>query len=120
MPMDQSITELTSVEELNRNQVLLRGRLAAAAEPRVLPSGDELVSFRLIVDREGGAGGSSRRRVDTIDCAAWTARTRRSVLAWNAGEVVEIEGALRRRFRRMDGRTVSRVEIEVTRARRVR
>lgn len=102
----------------HRNDVVLRGRMAAAAESRDLPSGDVVVSFRVIVDRERGE--DSRRRVDTIDCAAWTSRAQRSALAWQAGDLVEVTGALRRRFRRADGGAISRVEVEVDRARRVR
>jgi single-strand DNA-binding protein len=100
------------------NHVVLRGRMAAAAESRDLPSGDVVVTFRVIVERDRGE--DTRRRVDTIDCAAWTTRAQRSALAWRAGDLVEVRGALRRRFRRAEGGAVSRVEIEVDRARRVR
>jgi single-strand DNA-binding protein len=38
-----------SVAVIDRNDVVLRGRLSAPAELRTLPSGDALISFRLIV-----------------------------------------------------------------------
>src|SRR5690606_28639396 len=62
------------------NQVLLRGRLADVAEQRILPSGDEIVSFRLIVDRSATARRRSRQLVDTFDCSVWTARLRTRAL----------------------------------------
>ncbi|MDQ4008243.1 MAG: single-stranded DNA-binding protein [Actinomycetota bacterium] len=101
------------------NAVSLSGRLAAEPEARDLPSGDLLLTFRLVVDRPA-VPGDRRRRVDTIDCAAWSGRVQRSVRAWSAGDVVSVEGQLRRRFRRGDAGATSRVEVEVTRARRAR
>jgi len=99
------------------NTVCLLGRLAADPEPRDLPSGDLLLTFRLVVDRPDTAA-RQRRQVDTIDCAAWTGRVQRSVRSWSAGDVVSVEGHLRRRFRRSEAGATSRVEVEVTKARR--
>ncbi len=101
------------------NAVTLSGRLAAQPERRDLPSGDLLLVFRLVVDRPPIAG-QQRRQVDTIDCAAWSGRVQRSVRSWTAGDTVTVEGHLRRRFRRSAGGTTSRVEVEVTKARRAR
>ncbi len=57
-----------------RNDVLLVGRLPAAASSRELPSGDVLVQFRLVIPRSGsGMDREVRPRaptVDTIDCVA--------------------------------------------------
>ncbi|MDQ3423318.1 MAG: single-stranded DNA-binding protein [Actinomycetota bacterium] len=107
-----------AVATKHRNEVVLQGRLAAAAEHRELPSGDQLLSFRIIVDRERDRT-DVPRRVDTIDCVAWSARTQRSVRGWAAGDLVSVEGAVRRRFRRSDQGPLSRVEVEVRRARRL-
>ena len=108
-----------------RNEIVLIGRLGAAAETRVLASGDEVTSFRLIVGR--AAPRRSARPapprgavVDTVDCAVWTAALRKSVCGWEAGDVVEVHGALRRRFWRAAGGPASRYEVEVVTARRVR
>jgi single-strand DNA-binding protein len=101
------------------NTVNLLGRLAADPEARDLPSGDLLLTFRVVVDRADTAAGQ-RRQVDTIDCAAWTGRVQRTVQSWSAGDVVSVEGHLRRRFRRSAGGAVSRVEVEVTKARRAK
>jgi single-strand DNA-binding protein len=103
----------------HRNLVELVGRLSGAPLERELPSGDRLVTFRLVVERPpaSGTAAASRQRVDTIDCVAWTARVRRSARAWPDGCVLEVGGSLRRRFRRSPAGTVSRVEVEVSRAR---
>lgn len=101
------------------NAVHLRGRVSAAAQERVLPSGDIIVTARLVVRRLEGAA-RHRQPVDTLDCLAWTPRMRRSLLSWEPGALVEVEGAIRRRFRRGAAGLTSRVEIEVLRSRRVR
>lgn len=101
------------------NEVRLIGRISAAPEVRTLPSGDAVTTFRVIVAR-GGGGSSSRQRVDVIDCAVWSARLRRSVSRWEADDVVEVTGAVRRRFFRAGASAASRVEVEVSGARRVR
>ncbi|HEX2175066.1 MAG TPA: single-stranded DNA-binding protein [Nocardioidaceae bacterium] len=108
-----------AAETAHVNAVTLRGRLAAEPEERDLPSGDLLLTFRLVVDRPASPG-RQRRQVDTIDCAAWSGRVQRTVRSWNAGETVTVEGHLRRRFRRSDSGPTSRVEVEVTRGRRAR
>ena len=102
-------------EDAHVNQVRLRGRVSAAPEQRELPSGDRLVTARLVVARPPGPA-RQRQPVDVLDCVAWTARAQRLVAGWQPGSVVEVEGAIRRRFRRGTGRvSSSRVEIEVAR-----
>jgi single-strand DNA-binding protein len=103
----------------HRNALELVGRLSGEPQERELPSGDRLVTFRLVVEREQrpGAAGKSRARVDTLDCVAWGARVRRNALGWQDGCTLEVAGALRRRFRRTPSGPTSRVEVEVVRAR---
>lgn len=104
------------------NEIHVVGRLAAEAVVRELPSGDVLVSFRVVVDRLAAsrAGAAARgRQVDTLDCSALRAPVRRAALRWGTGDVVELHGALRRRFWRSPGGPASRYEVEVMRARRV-
>jgi single-strand DNA-binding protein len=96
------------------NEVFLRGRLAAEAEVRTLPSGDELCAFRLTVARP--SGNRSRTKVDSIDCVTTSARVRRSVLAADPGSVVEVRGSLRRRFWRGTAGLASRYEVDVAAA----
>lgn len=95
------------------NTVLLRGRLAAAPELRTLPSGDELCSFRLTVDRPPG----SRARVDSIDCSAAGARVRRTIERARPGDELAVRGSLHRRFWRSPGGLASRYEVVVQNAR---
>jgi single-strand DNA-binding protein len=105
------------------NEVLLRGRLSGTPEERVLPSGDAVWTFRVVIGRprESEARPASRRaRVDTLECAVWSGRVRRAVAGWHDGDVVEVGGALRRRFFKAGGATVSRVEVEVARGRVIR
>jgi single-strand DNA-binding protein len=101
------------------NEVRLRGRLADRPETRRLPSGDEVVTFRLVVRRRRTRG--SQVSVDTIDCTVWGASLRRRASAWLPGDVLVVEGALRRRFWRSPQGARSRYDVEVqkvTRARR--
>lgn len=108
----------------DRNDVALRGRLAAAPQVRELPSGDEVATLRLVVGRDPRDGppqvdGKRGVTVDTLDCSAWRSPTRRQVLRWEPGDVVEVEGSLRRRFYRAGGTPVSRWDVLIRRARRV-
>ena len=94
------------------NEVHLIGRISQQPEERVLPSGDSLWTFRLVVPRSNDRS-RSRQSVDALECAVWSGRVRRSVATWSAGDLVEVSGALRRRFFRTGGGAASRVEVEV-------
>jgi single-strand DNA-binding protein len=105
------------------NEVRLAGTVSGEPERRVLPSGDELCVVRVVVPRLTQRVRSDGRRdpsVDVLDCCAWDSRPRRTVAGWRAGDEVEVSGALRRRFYRAGGSTESRVEVEISSARRVR
>lgn len=106
----------------HRNEVILVGRLASAPEQRELPSGDVLVSWRLVVDRPAVVRSDGRRgpTVDALDCVTWRKAVARTTLTWQVGETIEITGALRRRFWRSERGPVSRTEVDVLRARRIR
>src|SRR5687767_9507670 len=101
------------------NEVRLVGRLSQEPELRTLPSGDPLWTFRVVVPRSDPPS-AARATVDALDCAVWSGRSRRTVASWRAGDVVEVSGAIRRRFFRAGGGAVSRVEIEVGSARLIR
>jgi single-strand DNA-binding protein len=109
----------TSVDESADNAVFLRGRLAADPLTRELPSGDEILTFRLTVDRPSDDA-ESRSRVDSIDCATVVPRARRSIERAQPGDVLEVSGALHRRFWRSSAGLGSRYEVIVSSARSAR
>ena len=111
-------------EPLMRNEVVLCGRVSMVADERSLPSGDTVLATRVVVDRPAprrarSGSGRTRQPVDAIDCVAWTARVRQTIRRWQPGDQVWVKGAIRRRFYRIDGRPVSRVEVEISEARRL-
>jgi single-strand DNA-binding protein len=103
------------------NEVRLLGRLAADPQLRELPSGDTVWNLRVVVERRVLPGKAKpRQRVDSLECAVWSGRLKKQVEKWEAGDVVEVDGALRRRFFRAGGATASRVEVELTGGRIIR
>lgn len=122
----EAATDPDSEGSAHVNEVRLVGRLAVAPVQKDLPSGDALVSFRLVVERDAKArrsaanGGSSRSpTVDTLDCSAWRRDVQRILARAAPGEVLEVSGALRRRFWRTGAGAASRSEVEVLRVRRL-
>ncbi|MEU0315995.1 single-stranded DNA-binding protein [Nocardioides sp. NPDC006273] len=101
------------------NEVRLIGRLSLAAEERELPSGDQLTAFRVVVNRPRDKRRGSRVQIDALECHTWIARVRRAAMTWQVGDVVEVNGSLRRRFFKTGGRLQSMTEVEVLSARRV-
>lgn len=102
------------------NEVRLVGRLSAPPELREMPSGDLMMSFRLVVERSGARKKATPRAptVDTIDCAAWRKDVQRTLRAATPGDLLEVGGALRRRFWRSPSGPSSRSEVEVSSLRR--
>jgi single-strand DNA-binding protein len=80
---------------------------------RVLPSGDEMCSFRVTVRRPPGG----RVRVDSVDCATMAPRVRRTLDRAEPGDEIEVTGSLHRRFWRSPAGLASRYEVEVQTAR---
>jgi single-strand DNA-binding protein len=115
--MAASAQQQAAVESVN--EVRLVGRVSRAPEERVLPSGDSLWSFRVVVPRAERTSGS-RHQVDAVDCCVWSGRVRRSVASWRADDIVEVSGAVRRRFFRTERGAASRFEIEVSAGRLIR
>jgi single-strand DNA-binding protein len=79
----------------------------------MLPSGDEVVSFRLVVPRSTAAKRRYKQQVDTIECSAWSARLRRFVRRLDAGDEVVVTGELRRRFTRGAHGPLSWVNVDL-------
>ena len=101
------------------NEVRIVGRISQWPVERVLPSGDVVWTFRVVVARPMGAA-QSRQQVDALDCAAWSARARRSVATWCVDDVVEVSGSVRRRFFRAGNGAASRFEVEMAGGRVIR
>lgn len=113
LPANDVIADPQSARDEPVNLVRLRGRVTTAPEQRTLPSGTAIVTFRISVGRGvSPMTSSSKQTVDWVDCAAWGGRVRRSALGWAVGDVVEVEGALRRRFYRGANGTATRLEVE--------
>lgn len=122
-PAPGAATGAEPPELLTRNEVLLVGRVAAPAQERTLPSGDVIATWRLVVDRpptrRPRPPSGRTATVDTLDCVAWAAGTRRTARGMAAGDLVAVQGALRRRFWRVGAAAVSRHEVEVATVKRL-
>ena len=88
------------------NDLLLRGRVSAQATSKELPSGDKVVEFRLIITR------TEREGVDTLDIAAWSAKSRKIALTLQGDEWIEVSGSIHRRFWQSATGVASRWQIE--------
>jgi len=117
-PTMDKASEGTDLASVAVNEVRLVGRLSRDPELRVLPSGDQMWTFRVVVPRS--PGGRTKQSVDVLDCAVWGGRVRASVASWTADDVVEVAGPLRKRFFSSGGGPASRVEVEVTSGRLVK
>lgn len=118
------------------SHVSVIGRLGARHQTRELPSGLEITSFTVIVDRapenkgrkgknekgavSGNSGGRGAVTVDSIACVTSRTRVRDCVDRWEPGTVVEIEGSLRRRFWRSGAGLGSAMDVDVRTMRRAK
>lgn len=111
------------VLDLACNEVALVGRVSGEPVEKELPSGDLLVIWRVVVERPPSRRpvpeGSRPVTTDTFDCVAWAAGVRRAAGAFAPGDVVRVEGALRRRFWRGATGATSKYEIEAASAKRL-
>lgn len=78
------------------NHIVVQGRVTGLDDERVLPSGDLVRAFRVAVRRPQRADGPARS--DAINCAAWSADARAVAAGLRTGDVVRVDGALRRSF----------------------
>jgi single-strand DNA-binding protein len=106
-----------TVAVIDRNDVVLRGRMSAPAELRTLPSGHPLLTFRLVVRRP--APTARGQSVDVLTCITYDRALQRRIAVWQPGDVVEVEGALQRRFWRTGSGTASVCEVNCRRGRKV-
>jgi len=106
-----------SLAVIDRNDVVLRGRLSASPELRPLPSGDTLLVFRIVVRRDNPRPRGPRS--DVITCVSLLPALQRYASAWTTDDVVEVEGALQRRFWRTPTGTAVAYEVSCRRGRKV-
>ena len=113
--MAAKVSEKKTEKELDYslNDLMLRGRVSAQAVEKELPSGDNVVEFRLIVTRLERGG------VDTLDIAAWSSKMRRSALTLKEGEWIEISGSIHRRFWSGPTGVASRWQVEAAEIARI-
>jgi len=86
--------------------VNLVGRISESAKEKTLPSGDVLVEFRLIIERD------DREGVDTLDIATWPAQLKKRALKLEEDQWVGVKGVLRRRFWKTPTGVASRWQVE--------
>lgn len=93
------------------NYVEITGRVTSVGEQIELPSGDVLTRFRVVIPREKP---TTKATVDTIDCVSFKAGVSKKAMKLSEGEVVELQGQLRRRFWQTGSGVASRMEVEVS------
>ncbi|MER7502451.1 single-stranded DNA-binding protein [Nonomuraea pusilla] len=100
---------------MDRNEVVLVGRLSAAAEEQVMPSGDTVTKWRVIVRRRwagkrpGKRGGSL---ADSIPCVTFDAATAEIVRRLEPRDRLEVRGSVRCRVYGPPGAKMFRYEVE--------
>ncbi|RCV54214.1 single-stranded DNA-binding protein [Marinitenerispora sediminis] len=95
----------------HRNEVVLVGRVTAEPSVRELPSGDQLVTWRVSVSRPP-AEQRPNQAADPITCVSFLPAIKEATRDWRIGDLVRISGALRRRFWRAPGGSASVFEVE--------
>lgn len=94
------------------NEVFLVGRVSSLAIEKILPSGDKVVEFRVVIGRTKSRG--SKKEVDSLDIAAWSATARKAALAVKVDSWVQVSGSVRRRFWRAPTGLASRWQVEAS------
>ena len=100
-----------------RNEVFLEGRVSSLPTEKLLPSGDTVTEFRIVIDRKNPKG--EKREVDTLDIAVWLAKTRKKAMTLQIDDWVSIDGAIRRRFWKAPTGLASRWQVEASQLRRL-
>jgi single-strand DNA-binding protein len=97
-----------------RNEVHVVGRMGSRITSRELPSGDVITAFSVVVDRPKSAIHGTTK-VDTIACQTSRPRLASTLSRIEPGTVIEVQGALRRRFWRAGAGLGSVMEVEAAR-----
>ncbi|MFZ4485410.1 MAG: single-stranded DNA-binding protein [Candidatus Nanopelagicales bacterium] len=110
------VSESTGIGSVN--EVRIVGRLGAQVSTKLLPSGDEITVFSIVLDRPAREVRGSTR-IDTIACVTGRPQLAGKLQGWDAGRWIEAEGVLRRRFWRAGGGLGSAMEVDVRRVKAV-
>lgn len=92
------------------NEVLLVGRLAGEVTRTPAGKGAEGTVWRLTLERQDPSGETVQ---ETFPCVSYDEDISDLAAAWKEGDLIEVQGTLRRRHWKSDsGTTLSRIEIE--------
>ncbi|MFD1542859.1 single-stranded DNA-binding protein [Nonomuraea guangzhouensis] len=97
---------------MDRNEVVLVGRLSAAPEDKPLPSGDILTKWRLIVRRPHHRSGQTM--TDSVPCATFDPEAAAFVRSLRPRDTMEIKGAFRCHVYGPTAAKIWRYEVEVS------
>jgi len=108
------VKKMSSVidEHIPINEVFLVGRVTSLAVEKLLPSGDRVVEFRVVIGRAKSRG--SKKEVDSLDIAAWSSKARKAAMGVKVDTWVQVTGAVRRRFWRAPSGLASRWQVEAS------
>jgi single-strand DNA-binding protein len=96
------------------NKVILMGNLTRDPELRSTPSGQQVASFSLAVNRTWkNASGEQQEAVDYIDCNAWGKPGEIITQYMTKGSAILVSGRLQQRSWEQEGQKRSKVEIVV-------
>lgn len=94
------------------NQVILMGNLTRDPELRQIPSGQNVVSFSLALNRSyKDASGEWQEVTDYVDCVAWAGLAERVAQYLSKGRRCMVVGRLQSRSWEQDGQKRSKVEV---------
>ncbi len=97
------------------NQVVLMGNLTRDPELRSTPSGQNVCSFSLALNRSWkGADGSQQEVTDYVDVTAWGPMGENVAKFVTKGRPVLVSGRLQSRAWEQDGQKRSKVEVVAT------
>jgi single-strand DNA-binding protein len=96
------------------NKVVLMGNLTRDPELRAIPSGQQVASFSLAVNRTWkNANGEQQEAVDYIDCNAWGKPAEIITQYMTKGSAILVSGRLQQRTWEQEGQKRSKVEVVV-------
>ncbi|WP_017559646.1 single-stranded DNA-binding protein [Nocardiopsis baichengensis] len=113
MPRIPTAPSALAARPAHRNEVLLAGRVTAEPSVRELPDGAHMVTWRISVARPAS---DARRgpQADPFTCVSFRPDIREATRGWRIGDLVQVSGSLRRRYRRAARGGGGTVEVEAT------